>query len=259
MEKYVALVPVNTFWSGLSASHTSEILLWKEKGKNISLRTSETHVAFHQVASLMRLSCLYRSTVTNLPLFSLSAAPPDLVLKRSLFIFRKPTSTLEFVIHILALWKGECTRFSPFWHIVVPLSLAACCSETLGRRCFKFDYFFRGFIFAFSFLTPQLPVFTSWLPVQYLPTGSVLAIASEVRFTGAPLKRTMFLFQDSFYVPSAWTSVPFVWGKVNRTIFRMMCLSVLKQHYSGLYPPPFRLWKDVSLKELNMEIKADLY
>lgn len=58
----------------------------------------------------------------------------------------------------------------------------------------------------------------------------------------------MFLFQDSFYVPSAWTEVHFVWGKVNRTIFRMMCFSVLKQHYSGLYPPPFRLRKDVSLR-----------
>lgn len=122
-------------------------------------------------------------------------------------------------------------------------------------------YFFFRVWRVFFFLNPLLPVFTSWLPCStyqlaifdYCQWGEIHQCTS-VLYT-----RTMFLFQDSFCVRSAWTGVHFVWGKVNRINFRMMCFSVLKQHYSGLYPPPFRLWKDVSLKELNMEIKADLY
>lgn len=104
-----------------------------------------------------------------------------------------------------------------------------------------FDYYF--FLFKSTTTSIYFPI-----PVQSLPAGSFCLLPVRWDSPVHPcLTHTMFGFQGSLCVPRAWTGVRLGWGKVTRTIFRMMCFSVLKQHYSGLYPPPFRLWKDVSI------------
>lgn len=214
------------------------------------------YIAFHQLASVVRLSCLYKSTVTNLPLFFLFCSTTISCAEKKFAHFQKAyinfgifnpySCSLEGWMHQIFSILTHCSAFK------------SCCLlqwDTGKALLLNFSSFF------FSFLLKSTTTSIYFLtPTQYLPTGSFWLLL--VRWDSSVhlcLTHTMFLFQDSFYVPSAWTGVHFVWGKVNRTIFRMMWFSVLKQHYSGLYPPPFRLWKDASLKELNMEIKADLY
>lgn len=119
------------------------------------------YIAFHQLASVVRLSCLYKSTVTNLPLFFLFCSTTISCAEKKFAHFQK--AYINF-----GIFKPYSCSLEGWMHQI--FSILTHCSAFKSCCLLQWDtgkallLNFSSFFFFLSFLNPLLPVFTSWLP-----------------------------------------------------------------------------------------------